>query len=348
MVFKQLDRTPRQNVGHVWADYVELLCLVNPDRQLTQADIQDRIDDRKDLGEELHEVSSDDIERGEVASEDQVWDEDPIEDHEDADSRIGSVRALMNDVRDQRIADWFRHLEYRAAALGELYPFRIVDGGTTIERVTDLSNEQKLYVMLLLCANLRYVTQSAELPHWFETVSARGMARLLPAGAEVYLFGAGGEVERYRGRLWNKIQQLAADIHAKVIADERDWNRWDAGDGGLDVVGWAPLPDKQPARLVLFGQCACTDKWVIKQVSSGPLWWMDRMRFRAPPANIVFIPHFFRDATGEWHREDDIKQSILIDRFRLLRMLQDGQVAAPPQSAQDLIDRALASEEPLF
>jgi hypothetical protein len=307
---------------------------VNPDRQITLADVVDRISEQRD-GQTIDAEPDDlvvDLQAIGIADDDE-------------EAEIGSSAAPLMDAEALRVGEWFRHLAYRAAVLGAAYPFVVSDDAETIARRGELSAEQKLYVMLLLCANLRYVTDRRHLPHWFESVSAEGMRRLMPEGAEVHLFGAGGEVVRYRGTLWQKLHQLAADVCGQLVAQERNYPPNNTGDGGLDLVGWVPFPDEQSARLILFGQCACTNEWVTKQVTSSNIWWSDRILFRAPPTNVVFIPHFFRDNSGEWHREDDIKQSILIDRLRLLKMLDQAAGAATPQVAVAFVDRALEAEE---
>src|SRR5687768_11122497 len=50
----KLDRTPRAPKFdvHVWADYVELLCLFNVDGEISRIDVVDRVRERaRDLGE---------------------------------------------------------------------------------------------------------------------------------------------------------------------------------------------------------------------------------------------------------------------------------------------------------
>jgi len=340
MKFNRLNRVPKTYDGHIWADYLELRCLDNPDGQVTLAEIEDFLEEQTDVGEPfaLLDVDGDGEPDLPEAAE-------PADSNEDDEVEVGSVAALRNDQKISRVADWFVYIAQRAEALGDAYPFRIADGGTTIELQAALTDVQRLYIFLLLCANLRYVRNWAPLPHAFEAISARGMRQLLPPNSEVYQFGAGGDVVRYTGNLWAKIHRLAEDVCDKVIADECEFKASDVGDGGLDIVGWAPLPDNLPSRLILFGQCACTENWEQKQVTSGPAWWRERIRFRMVPTNVVFIPHMFRDAEGRWHNAGKIRQSILIDRFRLMRMLSDAGDASLPRTAAPFVDLAVDTDD---
>ena len=115
---------------------------------------------------------------------------------------------------------------------------------------------------------------------------------------------------------------MGEDLCEKVVADPDDYSPMDTGDGGLDVVGWTSLDDSVPSNLIVLGQCACTPNWFNKQSSSSYGAWSNKIAFVAPPSNMCFIPFFFRRADGTWHKVKDIHSSILIDRLRLVTLLQ--------------------------
>lgn len=348
-VITGLKALPKRYDGHVWADYIELLCITDQDGELTQAEIEFQLAKRKDVGEEYAEPDTDFDGEPDESPEDAArarLAEDEGNGAEEAED-FGSDEGLRDDRRGERVADIFKHLEYRAEVLGDAYPFELSPDGSTIALVDNMLPARRLYLFLLLCANLRYVAKrrSPPLPRAFERLSVRAMRRLVPADAEVHLFGKGEPGERYAGSLWVKIQTLAKDLCAEVTGKERDFPPRNTGDNGLDIVAWANHHDDQPARLLIFGQCACTEEWVRKQRSSGPEVWASTIRMLAMPSNVVFIPHMFRDAQGLWHREADIHHSVLIDRFRLLRMLASAGDLDVPENAAGHVDELLALGE---
>lgn len=289
-----LDKLPDSTEAHVWADYIELLCLVNPDQTLSIADLKDRIRERRDVGEGTAEP--DDI-------------------HDLGESE-------KEDRRTRRAADWYRHLRFRMGLFGDWYPFNVSPAADELSVVNPFGPRQRLYVFLLLASNLRYIRRHTNnLTTCFEILSATVLRKMLPDGAEVYHFGPRHQEGRYSGTLWNKIRQLADDLAEVFVAREEEFPPQNTGDGGLDLVAWVPMGDQLSTRLLVFGQCACTSEWVIKQHSSGPAVWINRIRFQAPPSNFVFIPISFRSTDGRWHKSDDIHQTVLLDRYRLLSTL---------------------------
>jgi hypothetical protein len=330
---------PKHYDGHTWADYVELLCLTDADGEITLAEVEKRVTKRKDVGEDYSEPDKNDD-----GKPDHAVDEVPAVEDEDDNGESGSDEALQEDYRNTRVADIFQILSHRADSLGDAYPFVLSPDSALLSRSDNLNEKQRLYLFLLLCSNLRYVPKNRrwQLPRGFELVSARAMRRLVPPDAEVHLFGKGEPGERYTGTLWNKISTLAADLCDDVIARRRDFKDNNTGDGGLDIVAWVTHHDELPSRLVMFGQCACTEEWVTKQRSSGPEVWSTLVRLLALPANLVFIPHMFRDAQGLWHREADIHHSVLVDRFRILRILDAGADLAVPDIATPHVEELWA------
>jgi hypothetical protein len=270
--------------------------LINPDQALSLADVKDRIRERKDVGEE-------------AAEPEEAVEERPAE---------------REDHRTRRVADWFRHLRFRAGLFEDWYPFSVSANADEVSVRKPTTPKHRLYVFLLLGSNLRYLRAHIDqITTCFEIVSAAVLRKMLPVGAEVHHFGPRHQAGRYMGSLWRKMERLAADLADPLVAKRADFPENNVGDGGLDLVGWVPMGDQLSTHLLTFGQCACTSEWVVKQHSSGPAAWAGRIRFRAFPTNLVFIPFSFRTTDGAWHREDDIHQSVLIDRVRILNTLGD-------------------------
>ena len=320
-----LERLPaRPSEQYLWADYIELLCLVNLDRAVSELDVIDRIEDRRDLGEGVDDAG------------------DRSERHT---SRTG-----YEDRTILYVSDCFSLLRYRYYAFKDFYPFFLSKGGDTLLRRKKLTLKQKLYVFFLLSANLKHVSKQY-IPIFtasFEIASAEALHSYLPRGAKVFLFGKNPlNMGRYSGKLWYKIQVLAQDIRESVVADEGEFEPNDTGDNGLDIVGWVPFGDPADKFLIVFGQCACTLDWVVKQHSSGEAAWSGVISSKTPRNNVSFVPFCLRDLGGGWYRSRDAQGTILIDRLRLVRLLE-GKYRSLKELPYDLVDEAVEQSESLF
>ncbi|NJM06763.1 hypothetical protein HC891_12145, partial [Candidatus Gracilibacteria bacterium] len=128
-----LDALPARSDSFVWADYIELLCFANADGFVSQADVLDRIRERKDLGGELDEVEEEVTEGSRLAA------------------------AEIEDKWTYQVIEWFEHLQYRANTFRSFYPFSLQGEGLALQRYTEISVLQKFYFVLLLASNLKYV-----------------------------------------------------------------------------------------------------------------------------------------------------------------------------------------------
>lgn len=297
---RKLDRIPdaADYETHIWADYLELLCLVNLDGELSVADTLDRVRERRDdLGE-----------AGEGFPDDEA-----LDNAEYADKWDGLVR------------DWFDQLLYRQEAFGDNYPFVVSNDGLVINRRENLGEGGLLYIFLLLSANLRYSGRHQNvLTRDFELLSSDALQSCLPAGAQNYVFGTTASNDsKFRGSIRRKIETLASELGEKVIADLSSFPPRDAGDGGLDLLAIVPVGDMNSSRFAIFGQCACTEEWITKKNSSSFSAWRGRITLTATPPNFIFIPHCYRRSDGAWHKADELTNIVLIDRARFLYLMRD-------------------------
>ena len=131
---ERIPSVPHYKIHH-WADYVELLCLVNIDNTISKADLMSRIPKRMD---DLHEGNGDD--------------------EADVDPDAAPSPAERDDRWQQRIDDWFKHLAYRHQVFGEAYPFIL--GTNELARRSRLNMRSRLYISLLLSSNLGYAAST--------------------------------------------------------------------------------------------------------------------------------------------------------------------------------------------
>ena len=319
-LFQEFQRVPKGSIDHLWADYIELLCVANIDGEFSKADVLDWLKEGKDLG----------VIEGRLASKLQLRD------------------AEADDWIDTQIGDWYRHLQFRAGAFTDFYPFHLTRANDTLILHQPLTPRQKQYLFLLLSSNLRYFTPKdrATLTNTFEIISLGALRKLLPPNAEAHLFGS-RQQGRYTGTLWEKINALAGDLQEQVRADESDFPLENRGDKGLDLVAWIPLGDDVGSLPIVFGQCACSlQDWSTKQSSSSAAAWSRTISPLAPPSNMAFIPHCFRRTGGEWYKSTDIHESVLIDRLRLLRLLGDSYDLIENSPSNIMVEEAIAHHQP--
>ena len=321
---------------HLWADYVELLCLANIDNEISKADLVDRLAERQ---ADLKEGDIDDIVE--------------IEELEKEDNQIATKRASKADVWNERIENWFRLIEHRISLYGDYYPF-ILDDNTLKLKFQKLDNRQSIYTYLLFCSNL-YLFDAPDrllLANNFELLCLQVLKNLLPSNAIVELFGKNPLNNGvYSGSLWNKIQMLAENINEKVhdLLDRADYPPQNTGDDGLDLVGFVPSGDLLPSMLIFFGQCACTpEEWVSKQNSSAHNAWKNKISITTEINNIVFIPFCFRTANGTWVNIGDIHNSLLIDRKRLIFYLRGDFTSFEDLPSYGLVNNFILAKEDIF
>lgn len=318
----------RKTIDYLQADYIELLCLFNRDRVIGQGDIHNRYLKYADIDNEPQE--------------------DEYEDEEQAadDEELGE--AELSDRWTERFEGFFRNLEYRATAFGDLYPFEISDSLNQINVKSRLSEHQKLYVYLLMASSLRNFDKGVQtrIGNSFEYISAEALRQYVGEKAEVHIFAA-NPPGRYTGNIKTKINKLARDLFEESLVRENPLSSHSSKDEGLDIVGWFPFEDETPNRLLIFGQCACGEDWKGKQSSSDYKAWAGHIRLSIEPVNSIFIPYCFRDARGNWYAKHEIRMSLMIDRLRIMNLLRE--VESPlgelPLEIRSLIEDTLSFVE---
>ncbi len=325
--FLSLEKLPDSSGIHLWADYLELRCLTNSDLAVSKSDLQTYVRKRSDLRKGL-------------------------EDYGDELGPETGLNKLPIDIKKAAQAeDLFKHLGYRASAFADFYPFTLSNHGDILLRRPHLTKKHKLYLFFLLSSNLKHISDKRHRNRFtdaFEIASLVALKGYLPQTAEVYLFGTNSlkkKKERYAVLLLERIKRLAADLKEDFIGDESDFAANNNGDNGLDVVGWIPMGDDVGGFIIVFGQCSCSDEeWPKKQASSSPAHWRKTIKFLAPPNNMIFIPFCYRRDKGEWHREITIDDTIVIDRLRLVKLLETSYHSLK-NLPFELINRALDQRE---
>lgn len=325
-MLRNLENPPQKKTyDYLQADYVELLCLVNEDKILTQGDIKYRYMRDADIDhvsyQDLHDSPELDLDEAE-----------------------------KSDRLARRVEDLLRNLKYRQDAFGDHYPFSVSDSLSDIELKPRLNEHQKLYVYLLMASSLRNFDKRDQIRigQSFETLSAMALQEYLGENAAIHIFGSRSS-GRYSGNISQKIEQLSKDLHERPVYSENMAKTTHTGDGGLDIVCWFETNDSSPGKLIIFGQCACTEKWDEKLHSSGYKKWKHFIELSIEPINAIFIPFCFRDSGGQWYEMHRIQMSLLIDRLRIVSLLQtvESPLSGLPIEMRELIDCTLSFVEEL-
>lgn len=325
LILGNLSRLPGSTHLHRWADWAELLCLTS-DGVLSVSDLEDATKRREDVASVEETDEPEDLED----TRPRVF-PDSLSDMGGHYELTTVTAAEVNDAISQRALDVFAYIASRASAYGATYPFEIDSDLRSMRlkserRLRGLRKTGRLYLFLLACANLRYVpkkTDQENLAAKYEDICRRALELQLPRSAEVHLFAQKTRPDaRYNGLLKDKLSLLANDLGEERTAADREFLAGDTGDAGLDLVAWLPVGDPLGGRIILFGQCACTTKWVQKQHSATASALRASITLTVEPVPLCFIPFDFREVGGNWYQRRMIHGTVVIDRRRLCYMLQ--------------------------
>jgi len=322
-IIKKLGKIPSKSKKdfHYWADYIEILCLINKDGIISQSDFIDRLKKERDL-----------------------------EDSEDYDKT--EKNSKKNEKANLFAEDCFKLLDSRITTFKNYYPFTLSEDSKSLYTKTSIDLKQKIYLFLLMSSNLGYFEKfNTELTSSFELLSLGALKNILPPNnSKSFIFGS-SNIEKIKNEkvrndtFWKKLQHLATTLKEKVNILEEDLSKYNKGDGGLDLVAWIDLGDNNRHFPIFFCQCACTPEWNSKQNSSKFDRWNNFMSFATYPQNIIFIPFAFRSANGDWHEEYLIEKTIVFDRQRLLHNFQAYESDFLTYTSNDVIQQILTQKE---
>jgi hypothetical protein len=248
------------------------------------------------------------------------------EDAED-DSFSASTEPKEKDATDRELEDCWAQLEYRMKVFDSFYPFS-VSGDRLLWRRGRRSTKQRVYLFLLACARLRSFARSFRqtAASAFVEMAREALRALAGAGAEVRIFDANSDDRRgyYGVDLRVALKTLGKDLAAHAIHNAHIDSISASGDAGLDLVAVHPFNDSASGHHAILGQCASREtEWPAKRFEAHPLALGAYFHILHGPENVVFIPGCFRNATGEWVASAKTTGCLLVDRLRLLRLLDE-------------------------
>lgn len=275
-----------KNMEHIYADYVELVALLNNNSFVTTNDILDRM---KDSGELRKKENQEEITVGEENDKNESW-----------------------------ILSIYQVIEDRNNLFGNYYPFEYSNSKIKVKSV--LLDKHKLYIFLLISSNLNLFKHvKSELTSDFETISFFVLKNYLPAHAKVKQFG---KQSNYLGNAITKIKDLAKDLQVDVREHElKNISERNNQERGLDIIGWMPFNDSCPNFITILAQCACGKEWASKHHDTKR--YIHYLKFyRLDPYHAIFIPYALIGESGtKFLRSDDIEKNTLVfERKRIVEL----------------------------
>lgn len=210
---------------------------------------------------------------------------------------------------------------------GENYPFAVSTDGDTLEVCFDNEPGKRLYLGLLLAACMRNIEKGRRggVARAFEEACFKVFRKLMPDGSTVRATWANGGAEApYVGTLFNKMQQVAADLRCTPNFDAHDFKANDSGDGGIDLIAWHDMSDTREGMPIAAAQVGCSrEEWRSKQCEAS---WLAKHQRHFPLmhgwSTYYFMPLDLREPDGRWAYKSDIGMAIIVDRLRMLRLAE--------------------------
>lgn len=299
MSFKIGDIAP--NTPHLFADLVELLLLVdlNGNGYIHKNDL---LDWRTFTTTSLDEVDD--------------------ENHE--------MEVLVNDAcrhgrEESQLEDVWTHLEYRSGAMQEHYPFKV--RGDKLYICGDFDIRHRVYRLLLACSRLRSFDSAGGIrQRWaksFTSLSSIALQGLMPSHAAIRIFDANSSDRQnyFSTDLRKALLKLAEDLAFKPSEEECN-NAGASGDGGIDLVGVISFDDGAIGNFAIVGQCGSQEKeWPSKKLEASPINFRNYFQLLFDWPSIMFTPICYRRPTGEWIDNQSTSGVMLVDRLRILSLL---------------------------
>jgi hypothetical protein len=280
-----------------WADFIELLCLINPDKEISLEDI---------ISHYTQENAEESLDGDEMCSERSV--------------------SLRSEFRET-----FRYIISRQDFLKDFYPFESIDEDTI--RLSNIDDNKLVYIYFLFSSNTMYFIDKKIPPLFtasFEHVSLLFMKAIYP-NFRNELFGTANKPGDffYGNTLLDKLKRLSQCLNTTLKEKTRNdpHNQATSGDKGLDIVSFYNLDTdilKASFNPVCMGQCSCSyDDWKGKQQSITYNTWCNRFNDLTEFHRYMFIPFPLRGINGYWANEEYAEiQTIVVDRFRFFSLLK--------------------------
>ena len=303
---------------HIYADYVELICLFSNDF-VSLSDVIDRI---QGSGEEFILPNP-------------------------TDGNIGQIDTQQYDSAEKFVNIIFDYIEERKTIYQSVYPFE-TDSEKGIKLIDKdiLTEQQKLYLYLIVASSLKsFKKLKPEITSEFEALSESVLKLYLPSQAKVINF-VNNNV--YKGNTKTKIRQLANDINLECNDEEIEQiSDYNSKEEGLDIVAWIPFEDKNPNTIVILGQCACGKDWFSKQNET--FRYENYLKYyKQPFIHSVFMPYDLKNTNGRFGLSKDITTNHMIFERRRILNLANNDIFDRLKYSKQIVEKCLEYQEDII
>lgn len=293
---------------YLFADAIEVLCAFDNKTPFSKADAFTLIQEAV------------------VSAEESLEFDEPDLDDNNYDDNLGGVE--ITERVQGYIDECFRQLEYRAAEFGDDYPFEVSNEAISLKNV--LISKQNLYIAILAASRIRTFVgtkgSKQKLADLFEILSARALKSLLPDTAEIVGFGpnSNDRKNKFGKNLKDAIPRLAKFMGLDLC---HGWENHlqPQGDANIDLVGVQQLDQNEGGWNIFVAQCAAHEEpktWQAKRSEASISTYHYLFSYSVAWQSVLFIPGCFRQSNGKWAERRYVDSVILIDRVRLLRLIE--------------------------
>jgi len=297
-------KNPHSSDANAWVDFAEILCLTNPDKTVSRADIATIVKSSK-LGGNTNVL--------------EFLDESTTSRPEEVDK----ISRKSHEV--------FNYIGARIEHYKEFYPFRLSKDRKTLYSIQNLTRNHYFYIFLLFCSNLRLCDKKVAslLTANFENLTLGNFRSLFPHDASFISFGtkpktSGNKIKK--DSLLKKLEKLSKliDLPLRPETNETNFPSNNTGDGGIDHVGWITTSPKDPIRdtVFMFGQCACGEEWEKKtyEVCRGNIG--KYFSLNKDFTGVFYMPRSYRNTSFHWVNSSNVIGVHFMDRYRILFSLK--------------------------
>jgi hypothetical protein len=117
------------------------------------------------------------------------------------------------------------------------------------------------------------------------------------------------------------------------IVGQRDLERHDSGDDGVDLIGWRPFGDARASQAIILAQCAIGTDWRDKRDGVSLEMWRRHIDWHSAPLKGFAVP--FHHQEGNPWRETATRAGIIFDRLRIAKLVDAA--ALPAVTKQEMM-----------
>ena len=234
--------------------------------------------------------------------------------------------ADLDEDPDSLLAAMHRTVRVRSTAIGASYPLQ--RDGLGYSRQGEWKSYLPYSFMLFASLNqsyaeLSYAGGTANKPaELFERLASKAVEKYLHCS--VIRIGAPRRTPvpfQFPDALVYAVEELGE------IIGQRDLERHNSGDDGVDLIGWRPFGDARASQAIILAQCAIGIDWRDKRDGVSLKMWKRHIDWHSDPLKGFAVP-FHHEEGNSW-RETATRAGIIFDRLRIAKLVDDTALSAP-------------------